>query len=102
MKKCTFYRTVYSGRQVRAVKTEGFCETLTDKDGNEITLCFHKASEKVWAVTEKSTGFLVCHSDKRMNALEKAKEYLDMIYEKMQQSEKYKTIISKAYEEGVR
>lgn len=99
MKKCIFYRTIYSGREVKAVKTEGFCETLTDKNGNEITLCFHKASEKVWAVTEKSTGFLVCHSDKRMNALEKAKEYLDMIYEKIQQAEKYKKIISKAYEE---
>ena len=34
MKKCTFYRTVYKNRGVQAVKTEGFCETLTDKNGN--------------------------------------------------------------------
>ena len=44
MKKCTFYRTIYNPgeRGTKAVKTEGFCETLTDKNGNEITLCFHK------------------------------------------------------------
>lgn len=47
MKKCTFYRTVYKNRGVQAVKTEGFCETLKDKNGNEITLCFHKASDVV-------------------------------------------------------
>ena len=100
MRKCTFYRTVYKNRGVQAVKTEGFCETLKDKNGNEITLCFHKASDVVWTVTEKSTGFRVCQGSKRMEALEEAKKYLDMIYEKMQQAEKYKGIIARAYAEG--
>ena len=89
----------------KAVKTEGFCETLTDKNGNEITLCFHKTpcsvSQKdvVWTVTEKSTGLRVCESSKRMEALEEAKKYLDTIYEKIQQAEKYKDIIARAYAE---
>lgn len=111
MKKCTFYRTIYNpgGRGTKAVKTEGFCETLTDKNGNEITLCFHKtptipysATQKnvVWTVTEKSTGLRVCESNKRMEALEEAKKYLDKIYEKIQQAEKYKGIIARAYAEG--
>lgn len=100
MKKCTFYRTVYKDHEVKAVKTEGFCETLTDKNGNEITLCFHKASDVVWTVTEKSTGFRVCEGNKRMTALEEAKKYLDVLYEKIQQAEKYKSIIDRAYAEG--
>lgn len=100
MKKCTFYRTVYKRSDgVQAVKTNGYCETLTDKNGNEITLCFHKASDFVWTVTEKSTGFMICDSDKRMNALEEAKKYLDLIYGNIQKVEKYKSIIAKAYEE---
>lgn len=110
MKKCTFYRTIYNPgeRGTKAVKTEGFCETLTDKNGNEITLCFHKtptipysATQKnvVWTVTEKSTGLRVCESSKRMEALEEAKKYLDTIYEKIQQAEKYKDIIARAYAE---
>lgn len=100
MKKCTFYRTVYKNYEIQAVKTEGFCETLKDKNGNEITLCFHKASDVVWTVTEKSTGFRVCEGRKRMEALEEAKKYLDMIYEKTQKLERYKIIITKAYIEG--
>ena len=71
-----------------------------NKNGNEITLCFHKASDVVWTVTEKSTGFRVCQGSKRMEALEEAKKYLDLIYEKMQQAEKYKGIIARAYAEG--
>ena len=54
----------------------------------------------VWTVTEKSTGFRVCQGSKRMEALEEAKKNLDMIYEKMQQAEKYKGIIARAYAEG--
>ncbi len=106
MKKCTFYRTIKNPDGVKAVKTEGFCETLTDKNGNEIILCFHKtpysASQKnvVWTVTEKSTGFKVCCGSKRMEALEEAKKYLDMLYEKMQQEEKYRGIIARAYADG--
>lgn len=102
MKKCTFYRTVYDKKSmgVVATKTDGFCETLTDKNGNEVTLCFHKDSDFVWTVTEKSTGLRVCESDKRMNALEEAKKYLDLIYDKTQTAGKYKEIIAKAYAEG--
>ena len=100
MKKCTFYRTVYSSGGVKAVKTDGFCETLTDKNGHEITLCFHKASDFVWGVTEKSTGLGVCQSDKRMNALEEAKKYIDLIYDKVQTLGKYQEIVAKAYAEG--
>lgn len=81
MKKCTFYRTVYKDHEVQPVKTEGYCETLTDKNGNEIILCFHKESDAVWIVTEKSTGFRVCQGSKRVEALEEAKKYLNMIYE---------------------
>lgn len=100
MKKCIFYRTVYKDNEVQAIKTDGYSETLTDKTGNEITLCFHKASENVWTVTEKSTGFKVCEGSKRMEALEKAKKYLDIIYDKIQELEEYKGIIASAYEEA--
>lgn len=35
MKKCTFYRTMYkAGGGCQTVKTDGYCETLTDKDEN--------------------------------------------------------------------
>ena len=61
---------------------------------------FSQSIRKGLGGNRKVNWLLVCHSDKRMNALEKATEYLDMIYEKMQQAEKYKRIISKAYEEA--
>ena len=99
MKKCVFYRMMNISSGVQPVKTEGYCETLADKNGNEITLCFHKASDFVWAVTEKSTGFRVCQGSKRMEALEEAKKYLDMIYERTLKLEKYKELISTAYAE---
>lgn len=99
MKKCTFYRTVYKDNKIQAIKTDGYSETLTDKTGNEITLCFHKESKNVWVVTEKSTGFRVSQGSKRMEALEEAKKYLNMIYDKVQKLEKYKSIIASAYAE---
>lgn len=99
MKKCIFYKTVYKGNKIQAIKTNGYSETLTDKIGNEIILCFNKSSKNVWVVTEKSTGFRVCEGSKRMEALEKAKKYLDMIYEKTQKLEEYKSVIKKAYAE---
>lgn len=102
LKKCTFFRTIYDTkvRNAKAVKTNGFYENLTDKNGNEITLCFHKEAEKVWIVTEKSTGFRVCEGDTRMKALEEVKKkYLDLIFEKIKTAEKYKSIIARAYAE---
>lgn len=98
MKKCIFYRMVYKDNTIQAIKTDGYSEMLTDKNGNEITLCFHKASDFVWTVAEKSTGFRVCQGSKRMEALEEAKKYLDMIYDKVQKLERYKDIIASAYE----
>lgn len=100
MKKCTFYRTVYKDNEVQVIKTDGYSESLKDKNGNEIMLCFHKESDFVWVVTEKSTGFKVCQGSKRMEALEEAKKYLDMIYDKVEQLERYKGIIASAYAEG--
>lgn len=105
MKKCIFYRTVHSPGGVKAVKTNGYYETLTDKNGHEITLCFHnpdaingvKVRDAIWGVTEKSTGFLICWGCPRKNALEEAKKYIDLIYDKIQPLGKYQEIISKAY-----
>lgn len=103
MKKCTFYRTMYkAGGGCQTVKTDGYCETLTDKDENEITLCFHKDSDYSWIVTEKSTGFKVCEGSKRTEALKEAKKYLDRIYEKIRQLEEYKDLVAKAYAEEIR
>ncbi len=103
MKKCTFYRCIYdkAAGGAKAVKTEGFCETVKDNAGNEITLCFHKVSNFEWCVTEKTTGFRICSADKRKTALEKVmKNFINMVYAKTHDAscERYTEVIRKAYE----
>ena len=97
MKKCTFYR-VMNQNGLKAVKTQGFCETVTDKNGHEFTLCFNKLYYNLWIVTEQSTGFRVCEGGTRMEAFENSKYYIDKIYDKVINLEKYIDIIAKAYE----
>ena len=99
MKKCTFYRMM--NRNDLVVKTHGFCETVTDKNGHEITLCFNKLYDNnMWIVTEQSTGCKICEGNTRMEAFENSKHYIDRIYDKILNLGKYIDIINRAYEKN--
>lgn len=101
MKKCTFYRSIYDTKikGIRAEKTEGYCETIKDDGGHEITLCFHMNNKKDWWVTEKSTGLKLCNAETRMEAFEEAMKLINLIYQRIHDKtcKKYIDIIGNAY-----
>lgn len=87
MKKCTFIKTYNNTNRVKSIediknttidknnvvmiiskyillKQDGYCETLTDDNGNKFEICFHKLKSD-WIATEKTTGLIVCFSKTR-------------------------------------
>ena len=102
MKKCSFYRTIYGGVEKGAVveKTEGFCEELTDNNGNKFTMCYHKTPGG-WVATERSSGLLVCKDRTRASTSEKVKNtYLNLMFAKMKDLQKYVDMVTEAERKG--
>ena len=91
MKKCSFYRTIYGGVHKGAIlkKTEGFCEELTDNNGNKFTMCYHKTPDG-WIATERSTFCRICKGRTKKSSLPppltKPPLYGTMISEKFKQT----------------
>lgn len=108
MKKCEFFRMVMGDDKKPSPKiTEGFCDTFTDKNGNEMIFCFHSTeyakNKKSWAVTEKSTGFLICQGlpTRQAAAEELTNKYLNLVFPLLQERnyDEYKKKIAVAYED---
>lgn len=101
MKKCSFYRTIYGGVHKGAIlkKTEGFCEELTDNNGNKFMMCYHKTSDG-WIATERSTGLRICKDLTRAATSERVKNtYLNLMFDKMKDLQKYADMIKEAEKE---
>lgn len=108
MKKCEFYRMVVGDNNKPTPKhTEGFCDTFTDENGNEMIFCFHSTeyakNKKSWAVTEKSTRFLICQGlpTRQAAAEELTSKYLNRVFPLLQKPnyDEYKRKIAVAYED---
>ena len=127
MKKCTFIKTWNNADCVKSiedikdtiidknnvvmitskyifVKQDGYCETLTDINGNKFEICFHKEPSG-WLATEKTTGCMVvcCVSTRKDCLNEVCDRYLNKIYNKIYAAHlsmynKLKLEVQKAYE----
>lgn len=123
MKKCTFIKTCNNLNHAKSiediknttidknnvvmitskyifVKQDGYCETLTDINGNKFEICFHKLKSD-WIATEKTTGATMCRGNTRKSCFNKVCDrYLNKIQSGMC-SAKYTEIkleVQKAYE----
>ena len=124
MKKCTFIKSYNNTNRVKSiediknttidknnvvmitlkyifVKQDGYCETLTDDNGNKIEMCFYKG-KSYWKAIEKTTGLMVCSGITRKNCFN---EFCDNTFlNKVQQAvclaryNKLKLEVQKEYE----
>lgn len=82
------------------VKQDGYCETLTDINGNKFEMCFYKG-KSYWIATEKTTGATICRGNTRKNCFN---ELCDRYLNKIQSAaclanyNKLKLEVQKAYE----
>lgn len=123
MKKCTFIKTHNNTNRVKSIedikdttidknnvvmitskyillKQDGYCETLTDDNGNKIEMCFYKG-KSYWIAIEKTTGLMVCTGTTRKNCFnELCDRYLNKILPatNLKRYNKLKLEVQKAYE----
>ena len=123
MKKCTFIETYKNHPHLKSiedikdttidknnvvmitskyifVKQDGYCETLTDINGNKFEICFHK-SRSYWIATEKATSLMICSGTTRKNCFnEFCDNYLNEILtvRNLKKYNRLKLEVQKAYE----
>lgn len=120
MKKCTFIKTHINDTHAKSiediknttinknnvvmitskykfVKQDGYCETLTDINGNKFEICFHKLKSD-WTATEKTTGMIVCHGITRKDCLNEVRYYLNKLRLKLKNFDEVRLEVQKAYE----
>lgn len=121
MKKCTFIKTHMNATHAKSiediesitidknnvvmitskyifVKQDGYCETLTDDNGDKFEICFHKESSG-WLATEKTIGcIVVCCVSTRKDCLNEVRyKYLNELRLKSKNFDKLKLEVQKAY-----
>lgn len=98
MKKVTFYKTMYNGKNnpPKLEKAEGYRETYTlPGTGETISLVFEKRAYE-WAITEESTGLLVRRNfNTRRDAINSiTPELIRLIAEIIPGQDRYRTSIN--------